>query len=56
MTERRSEAETRISLAHLSFEEAVTALVRDDDATRKDSPAGESCSTTEDGPEAGPSD
>ena len=41
-----------ISLAHLSFEEAVTALVQDDAPTHRDSQVGESGSTTEADPES----
>lgn len=52
---KRPDAETRISLSHLSFEEAVSALVRDDIPTHKDSQAEVSDSTKELGPEAAPS-
>ena len=44
-----------ISLAHLSFEEAVTALVRDEEPTQTDSPTEESGSTKLAAPEAAPS-
>ena len=54
--EKQEKASTRISLAHLTFEDAVTALVRDDEPKRKGSQAGESCSTKVDGPEAGASE
>ena len=47
-------ANSRISLAHLTFEEAVTALVRDEAPKRMDSQAGESCSTKADDPGVAP--
>ena len=51
--EKHDDSGTRISLAHLSFEEAVTALVQ---PTQTGSQAGESCSTKSDDPEAVPSE
>jgi hypothetical protein len=56
MIKRRKKQEhedTRISLAPLTFEQAVAALVGG--PMRKGSPAEESCSTTEAAPESAPS-
>ena len=53
---KRTDAETRIDLSHLSFEEAVSALVQDDSPMRKDSEAEGSCSTKLGDPEAAPSE
>ena len=49
-TNKRTKGETRISLSHLTFEDAVRALVRDEEPKRGDSRAEESCSTTEHDP------
>ena len=46
----------RINLTHLTFEEAVSALAKVEEPTRKDSQAGESGSTTEAAPEPDPSE
>ena len=50
--EKRTDLETRISLSHLSFEEAVLALVRDEEPKREDSEAEESCNTKSADPES----